>query len=111
MEDTLIPFSRFKKSRPGIEHPRSCAAVSPGSTVILQSLHGGHSIYFPVPLLSDSRIATRGVAAGMRVERSSDEASERRTGWGIKQRASCKSRVEARDTSLALSRMTSGQPP
>lgn len=35
------------------------------------------------------------------------EKREERTGWRIKQRGSCKSRVEARDTSLALSRFGS----
>lgn len=38
---------------------------------------------------------------------SGEEKREERTGWRIKQRGSCKSRVEARDTSLALSRLRS----
>lgn len=77
-------------------------------------------IYFPVPLLSDSRTGNAvDVAAGMReslpsfvrwfvrVRARSEEKREEGTGWRIKQRGSCKSRVEARDTSLALSRLRS----
>ena len=75
-------------------------------------------IYLPVPLLSDSRTATRstlrqeceeGLRSLVRSEpartvlKKRSEKREERTGWRINQRGSCKSRVEARDTSLALS--------
>lgn len=65
-------------------------------------------IYFPVPVLSDSRSTLQ-----QECERAFlpsfvrwFERREEGTGWRIKQRGSCKSRVEARDTSLALSRHT-----
>lgn len=68
-------------------------------------------IYFPVPLLSDSRTGNAvDVAPGMRESLPSFVRARREeegTGWRIKQRGSCKSRVETRDTSLALSRLRS----
>lgn len=84
--------------------------IPPGCRTILQSRGGGRGVYtFQCHFY---------LIRGRRCSRNAREPSfvrslvgwfERReegTGWRIKQRGSCKSRVEARDTSLALSRHT-----
>lgn len=91
-------------------------ADPPGSTPILQSRRGGRGVYTFQCHFYLIRVRQRGRRCKRNARRafvrskratSGEEKREERTGWRIKQRGSCKSRVEARDTSLALSRLRS----